>query len=314
LWSLLGFAHNDRLSWDLDIDLIVASRRHYPESMAEGVEPGMTISIRSRRDVVVVDPDKFLAAARQALRDLDPDLTEAQATAAIGDVYDAVHALLDRDGELANDTRGAIEVGRGAPLPGVRVVDRPDGLSPAGWLQEIVLREPMPLQDYGCFLPEDPFALLAKLPFVDEHTALISAPAAAVWHALTEQIPRFVSSESFAGLLGAEPRRASGTPLSEGTTFPGFTATEVEPEQRLRLTGRHRFSRYALVLDLFPQPVGTILSASTYAEFPGLLGRVYRLLVIDSRAHRMLVQRLLRTVRKRAEAESVRSVTGHMRT
>lgn len=42
-------------------------------------------------------------------------------------------------------------------LPGARVTDRADGLSPAGLIQEVVLDEPMPLQDYGCFLPEDPF-------------------------------------------------------------------------------------------------------------------------------------------------------------
>jgi hypothetical protein len=128
------------------------------------VEPraGMTISVRSRRDVVIVEPERFLAAARQALRELDADLTEERAAAAIIDVHDAVHALLDRDGQLANDVIGGSmnpEAGRGAPLPGVRVVDRPDGLSPAGWLQQIVVDEPMPLQDYGCFPPEDPFAL-----------------------------------------------------------------------------------------------------------------------------------------------------------
>ena len=123
----------------------------------------MTISVRTRRDVVIVDPDKFLTAARRALCDLDPDLTEAQAADALTDVTDAVHALLDRDGQLAMDHTGAAtrdpEVGRGAPLPGIRFSDRPDGLSPAGWMQQIVLDDPQPLQDYGCFLPEDPFAL-----------------------------------------------------------------------------------------------------------------------------------------------------------
>ncbi|WP_144124235.1 hypothetical protein [Catellatospora sichuanensis] len=121
----------------------------------------MTVSVRSRRDVVIVDPERFLAAARQALREAEPELTEEQAAAAIVDVYDAVHALLDRDGQLAGDAIGSSmdpEAGRGAPLPGIRVVDRPDGLSPAGWLQQIVVDEPMPLQDYGCFPPEDPFA------------------------------------------------------------------------------------------------------------------------------------------------------------
>ncbi|MBC6467490.1 hypothetical protein [Actinomadura alba] len=124
---------------------------------------GMTISVRTRRDVVIVDPDRFLTAARQALRDLNPELTEAQAADALTDVTDAVHALLDRDGQLAMDHVGAAmtdpEVGSGAPPPGVRISDRSDGLSPAGRLQQIVLDEPQPLQDYGCFLPDDPFAL-----------------------------------------------------------------------------------------------------------------------------------------------------------
>ena len=62
------------------------------------VTAGMTISVRSRRDVVVVDPERFLAAARRALQDLDPSLTEAQAAQAITGISDAVFALLDRDG------------------------------------------------------------------------------------------------------------------------------------------------------------------------------------------------------------------------
>ncbi|WP_404867919.1 hypothetical protein ACI1MP_05825 [Kitasatospora griseola] len=43
----------------------------------------------------------------------------------------------------------------------VVLVDRPDGLSPAGELKSIVLNDPQPLQDYGCFIPwgYDPFAV-----------------------------------------------------------------------------------------------------------------------------------------------------------
>lgn len=83
----------------------------------------------------------------------------AEATEAVADVYDAVHALLNRDGDLASDAGSADMVGVGGPLPGVRTGDRPDGLSPAGRVQHIVLSDPQPLRDYGCFLPEDPFAL-----------------------------------------------------------------------------------------------------------------------------------------------------------
>ncbi|SBT37364.1 hypothetical protein [Micromonospora auratinigra] len=129
--------------------------------MADGVAPraGMTISVRTRRDVVVVDPERFLAAARQALRDADPALSAAEAVEAVTDVYDAVHALLDRDGMLAADAVSGELAGAGGPLPGTRESDRADGLSPAGWLQQVVLDDPRALRDYGCFLPEDPFAL-----------------------------------------------------------------------------------------------------------------------------------------------------------
>ncbi|TQJ23708.1 hypothetical protein FBZ33_4019 [Micromonospora sp. A202] len=119
----------------------------------------MVISIRTRRDVVVVDPDRFMAAARQALCDRNPGLTDAEAAEAVTDVYDAVHTLLDRDGTLAADAVDGEMVGVGGRRPGARVSGRPDGLSPAGWLQEVVLDDTQPLQDYGCFLPEDPFAV-----------------------------------------------------------------------------------------------------------------------------------------------------------
>ncbi|GIF74551.1 hypothetical protein [Asanoa siamensis] len=142
--------------------------------MTDAVVPraGMTISIRSRRDVVVVDPDRFLAAARQAAPD-------------VSDVYDAVHALLDRDGDLAADVRDSEVIGVGGPLPGIRVTDRPDGLSPAGRLRQVVVDDDArPLQDYGCFLPDDPFALPRA---VDESAA--AAVASIVDHRSQPSFP-----------------------------------------------------------------------------------------------------------------------------
>jgi hypothetical protein len=112
---------------------------------------------------VVVNPQQFLAAARRACRELDPDITEEAAAEAVVTVYDAVHALLDRYGELASDhpdvAAGATPIrqmhGGVGLMPGERVRNRPDGLSPAGSVTQIVLGEPRPLQDYGCFLPDD---------------------------------------------------------------------------------------------------------------------------------------------------------------
>ncbi len=42
---------------------------------------------------------------------------------------------------------------------------------------------------------------------------------------------------------------------------------------------------------------GTLLSARTYADFPGVGGRVYRALVVGSGAHVLAVRRMLRSVR-----------------
>jgi hypothetical protein len=111
------------------------------DGAGEPVTPieGMTISIRTRQDI------------------------EEAAAEAVVSVYDAVHALLDRYGELASDhpdvAAGATPIrhmhGGVGLMPGERVGNRPDGLSPAGSVTQIVLGEPRPLQDYGCFLPGD---------------------------------------------------------------------------------------------------------------------------------------------------------------
>ncbi|GAA1937970.1 hypothetical protein GCM10009738_08670 [Kitasatospora viridis] len=116
---------------------------------------GMTVSVRMRQDVVIVDPERFVASARAAYREASPDITEERAAEDIRDVYDAVWALLDRFGRLAADAPAS------AGLSGQRILDRPDGLSPAGECRHIVLNDPQPLQDYGCFMPEeyDPFAI-----------------------------------------------------------------------------------------------------------------------------------------------------------
>ena len=140
------------------------------------------------------------------------------------------------------------------------------------------------------------------LPFVDEHRVFVSAPAHAVWRGLTEQIPRFASSGTFADLLATEPRRASGTSLDQGATLPGFKVAQVVEGHRMVLTGRHRFSRYALILTLTQQTDGTMLRARTQAEFPGFRGSVYRQLVIGSGMHAVVVNRLLRRISRAAQS------------
>ena len=145
----------------------------------------------------------------------------------------------------------------------------------------------------------------AALPFVDEHRLLVSAPPEVVWPALAAHV-RDPEPALLHAVLATRPRRAAGTGLEPGAAVPGFAVAEVEPLRRVRLTGRHRFSVYALTFTLDVAPGGTVVGARTEAVFPGPHGRLYRLLVISSGAHRAAVGRILRDVRRRAERETSR--------
>jgi hypothetical protein len=126
------------------------------------------------------------------------------------------------------------------------------------------------------------------LPFVDEHRTTIEAPLEVVWRGLRKYVDRMIAANDgglFTKLLGAQPPA-------------GFEVSEEVPEERLALTGRHRFSRYALVFELDPSGSQTVLRALTYAVFPGPHGRVYRLLVISSRVHVVATRRLLASIRR----------------
>lgn len=150
---------------------------------------------------------------------------------------------------------------------------------------------------------------VSDLPFIDEHQVIVSAPASAVWQSLTRQIPQFANAGRLARVLATEPRKASGQGVSEGSTFPGFEVAQVVPGHGVVLTGRHRFSRYALTFTVAErpeqpeQPSRTMLSARTEAVFPGPHGWVYKQLVIGSGVHAVLVTRLLRQIRNEAERE-----------
>jgi hypothetical protein len=144
----------------------------------------------------------------------------------------------------------------------------------------------------------------SRVPYIDEHHVLVPAPPMVVWDSLAKHFARPVTTSMLARLLATEPRQASGTPLGEGATLPGFAVAQTVPGRRLRLIGRHRFSRYELIFTLAPEGAATVLRALTYAEFPGFRGSVYRRLVIVSGAHRVIVRRLLRAVRRDAEGRS----------
>ncbi|GAA4022164.1 hypothetical protein GCM10022247_52960 [Allokutzneria multivorans] len=146
------------------------------------------------------------------------------------------------------------------------------------------------------------------LPHIDEHTVPVAAPAEAVWAALTEALDKSFSgslAEFYTRLVGCPETRTSGPrPLAEGSTLPGFRVTSTTP---LILSGRHRFSTYELIFrvdDLGPDR--SRLRAESRAVFPGVLGRVYRALVIGSGGHAVAVRRVLSRIAKAAVSASPR--------
>ncbi len=128
-----------------------------------------------------------------------------------------------------------------------------------------------------------------ELPFVDEHTIRIAASRQLVWTALQRYVAtslRVVEGAALARILGTQPPT-------------GFEVFESRPTERLTLVGRHRFSRYMLAFDLTEASDGiTRLRAETYAAFPGVRGRVYRTLVIGTRAHVIATRHVLRSIRR----------------
>ncbi|WP_020109467.1 hypothetical protein [Nocardia sp. 348MFTsu5.1] len=141
------------------------------------------------------------------------------------------------------------------------------------------------------------------LPLIDEHRLSVAASLATTWEALSAWIARtqLGANTHFTDLLGTEPRRGSGTIPELGATIPGFEVTESVPEGHITLAGRHRFSRYQLVFSTSTEAGGTIVSARSYAVFPGVLGWGYRRLVISSGAHGLIVKRMLKQIRRAAE-------------
>jgi hypothetical protein len=141
---------------------------------------------------------------------------------------------------------------------------------------------------------------MSELPLIDAHEVTIAADAESVWDATA-----FVA-EHLGGRFGPVFARVLGCAETEPEfprTVAGFRVAAAERPRRLVLSGRHRFSRYALEFATRPadRAGATVLRAETRAEFPGPAGRVYRALVIGSRGHVVAVRRLLGSVKRRAE-------------
>ena len=138
---------------------------------------------------------------------------------------------------------------------------------------------------------------------VDEHAVIIGASRAAAWPALERMVERAAPGR-FAWFLGCVDTEASGPrPLATGSTVPGFRVVAVDEPGELALAGRHRYSEYELVFRL--DDLGdsrSCLRAETRADFPGIAGRLYRTMLVGTRAHVIATRRMLATVKRDAEA------------
>jgi hypothetical protein len=146
---------------------------------------------------------------------------------------------------------------------------------------------------------------LQDLPSIDEHSVEIDAPAEAAWAALFPTLGRALDSKSarrIARALDCRDQIAEGDLRHPGGTLPGFVVARSVSPVMLALMGEHRFAKYALVfrIDLLPGQRSR-LRAETRAIFPGRTGTLYRLAVIGTRGHVLVVRRMLRGVKRAAE-------------
>ncbi|KQZ68831.1 SRPBCC family protein [Nocardioides sp. Root151] len=133
---------------------------------------------------------------------------------------------------------------------------------------------------------------LNRPTYVDEHRVDLDVQATQAWPAVVGFAEHLTGQEHalLSRALGLEPAA-------------GFSVTQREAPRILGLTGRHRFSRYALDFRLVDVPGGSELSAVTYADFPGPLGFAYRSAVIGTRGHVLAVRRMLRKIAATANGD-----------
>jgi hypothetical protein len=125
---------------------------------------------------------------------------------------------------------------------------------------------------------------MEQLPYIDEHSIVIGATREHVWGVLVSSLRTNLGRPAPAALtrpLRLAPAGSRGdwrTTPKLGDSLPGFEVTEIYVPGRLVLRGRHRFSRYALIFELDDSgKASCALRAQTWAEFPGVAGRSYRL-------------------------------------
>jgi hypothetical protein len=144
-----------------------------------------------------------------------------------------------------------------------------------------------------------------SLPAIDEHAVVVRASQEATWDAVVETLPRSFGgplANRGATMLGCEHTETKGETATIGSTIPGFIVSRSIRPAMLVLLGEHRFSQYALLFRVDRLEDGcSLLRAETRAQFPGARGRLYKALVIGTRAHVLAVMRMLRAIRRSAE-------------
>lgn len=137
----------------------------------------------------------------------------------------------------------------------------------------------------------------------DVRAATLTAPPDVVWQAVLDQVEVLGQPSWYVHLIGCRDTQPAGPrPLAAGSAVPGFRVATADPPTQLVLDGAHRFSVYTLTFQLVPTDAGTRLEAHTDATFPGALGALYRLLVIDSRIHKLATRSIVARIRRRVEA------------
>jgi hypothetical protein len=152
---------------------------------------------------------------------------------------------------------------------------------------------------------------LEALPPIDEHYVDVDAPAEATYAALFPAIERAFAGKfahSYCERVGALETEVTGDLHHPGGTLPGFTVTRAIAPVMLALAGEHRYAKYAVVfrIDLLPGQRSRV-KLETRADFTPGKGRIYKAAVIGTHGHVLVVNRMLRSIKRGAE----RSVTGH---
>ncbi|MGH3966720.1 MAG: hypothetical protein ACRDTV_00990 [Mycobacterium sp.] len=124
---------------------------------------------------------------------------------------------------------------------------------------------------------------MERLSYIDEHAISVDADRAQTWSALLRVLCR--------------------DPGDPSTVPTGFVLDEAQPPERFTLKGRHPFAVYRWVFELDTEaPQRTRIGAATWADFPGLHGKIYRALVIGTGGHRVAVRWTLNRIAAAVDA------------